>query len=155
MEEIRIFHSIKKNALVFLVCFVPFIIIDIITIITLFQGKSLFGSFSISDLMFGLVSVLWGGYGFFYFFMILRERLTGKAYLVITDNLLRINSFKEQVVLFSDVESFIDDGSGIFINYKKGRRPNHNVIRIGNKFIDFGEGFQSRFLTMKTKQLVP
>ena len=59
------------------------------------------------------------------------------------------------VVLFSDVESFIDDGSGIFINYKKGRRPNHNVIRIGNKFIDFGEGFQSRFLTMKTKQLVP
>ena len=103
--------------------------------------------------MFLLGIIFFGGCGLFLCFLFLKERLTGKAYLVISDNSLKINTFKEREVLFSNVASFNVEGDMICINYKKGKRPNHKVIHVGNKFIDPGDGFLSVRLTQKPEEI--
>ena len=141
MEEIKVFHSFKKNALLLLGCAV-------------FAGAAVFlliqgGRFWISL----FCTVFFGGCGLFLCFFFLRERLTGKAYLVISDKSLKINTFKEREVLFADVASFEVEGEMICINYKKGKKPDRRVIHIGNKLIDPGEGFLSARLTKKLEEI--
>ena len=145
MEEIKIFHSFKKSALLLLASAV-------------FTGAAVF--FLIQERPIGihllgivLLIVLFGGGGLFLCFWFLSERLTGKAYLVISDKSLKINTFKEREVPFIDVESFNVEGDMICINYKKGKRPNPKVIQIGNKFIDPGDSFLSVRLTQKPEEI--
>ena len=137
MEEIKVFHSLKRNALLLLAC-VFFVCTAVFAII---RGKHV-GVFIVGILFFG-------GAGLYLGFLFLKERLTGKAYLVISDESLTINTFKERVVLFSDVSSFNVAGDMICINYKKGKRPNHKVIKAGRYFLDPGDSFLSVRLTQK------
>ncbi len=141
MEEIKVFHSLKKNALLLLAC--VFFVCAAVFLIS--QGKHV-GVFIVGIIFFG-------GAGLYLGFLFLRERLSGKAYLVISDKSLRINTLKEREVLFSDVSSFNVAGDMICINYKKGKRPNHKDIRVGRLFIDPGDSFLSVRLTQKPEDI--
>lgn len=137
MEEIKVFHSLKKNALLLLAC----VFIVCAAVFPIIQGK---------HVVFFIVGIFFfGGVGLYLGFLFLRERLTGKAYLVISDKSLIINTLKEREVLFSDVSSFNVAGDMICINYKKGKRPNPKVIRVGRYFLDPGDSFLSVRLTQK------
>lgn len=141
MEEIKIFHSFRKNALLFFACAV-------------FTGAAVFFVIQGMHVVIYLLGIILFGGGWLYLsFFFLRERLAGKPYLVITDKSLRINTFKEREVLFSDVKSFNVEGDMICINYKKGKRPDHKVIHLGNKTIDPGDGFLSVRLTQKPEEI--
>ncbi len=141
MEEIKIFHSFRKHALFLLACAVGtgaavFFVIQRTHVVIYFLGILLFG-----------------GAWLYLSFIFLRERLAGKPYLVISDKSLRISTFKEREILFSDVKSFSVEGDMICINYKKGKRPDHKVIHFGNKTIDPGDGFLSARLTKKPEEI--
>ena len=141
MEEIKIFHSFRKHALFLLACAVG-------------TGAAVFFVIQRTHVvLYFLWILLFGGAWLYLSFIFLRERLAGKPYLVISDKSLKISTFKEREVLFSDVKSFSVEGDMICINYKKGKRPDHKVIHFGNKTIDPGDGFLSVRLTKKPEEI--
>ena len=110
MEEIRIYHSLWKTGLVILICFV-FAALGIYSLVV-HPEKSGF--------------VFWVGFLFFSFggifmlWLILKERITGKPYYLVTDESIIMNSgLKAWEVCFADVESFFLMGKMIGIRYKK------------------------------------
>ena len=141
MEEIKVFHSFKKNALLLLACAV--FVAAAVFFIT--KGRHV--------VIYSVSLIIFGGGGLYLSYLFLRERLTGKAYLVISDKSLRINTLKEREVLFSDVSSFNVEGDMICINYKKGRRPKPKVISVGKINIDPGDSFLSARLTLKPEEI--
>ena len=112
MEEIRIYHSLWKNAPVILICF-AFAALGIRTLIVHPEKMGL-------GLWVGLL--LFGFGGIFMLWLILRERITGKPYYVVTDESVIMNSgMKAWEVRFADVERFFLVGKMIGIIYKKDR----------------------------------
>ena len=109
MEVIKIYHSFRRNAFVF---FGSAALTYLMGISLLMENVLLAGWFC---------TILFGGSCLFLLFCFLRERLTGEAYLVITDKSLRINTFKGIDVPFEDVASFESDGKNIWITSKNGK----------------------------------
>ena len=141
MEEIKIYHSFTKTVPLFIGCIV-------------FVAAAVFMMIHGEHFWIGLLSIIFfGGSGLFICFLLLRERLTGKAYLVISDKSLRINTLKKQDVLFSDVISFNVSGDMICINYKKDKRPDPKVIHVGDRIIDPGDGLLAVRLTQKKEEI--
>lgn len=70
-----------------------------------------------------LCLLFFGGGGLFMAFLVLKERLSGKAYLIITDKEVKMNMTKEWKIAFADVESFslVQHATSkmITINYKQ------------------------------------
>lgn len=141
MEEIKVFHSFRKNALMLLGCAA----FAVAALFLLVNGKN--------SWICWLSLIFFGGGAIFFCFIFLRERLTGKAYLVISDQSLSINTVKERIVQFANVASFVVGESWIYINYKKGKGPDSQVRIFKNYFIDFGDGFLSNDLTMKQEDI--
>ena len=112
MEEIRIYHSIWKNIgliAIFFVCVA-------MGILMLLRGEQSFIAWTC--ILFS------GGGGLFFLFIILREIISHKAYYIITDESVLVDSgMKKWEVHFADVEEFylINVGSSkqIGIKYKK------------------------------------
>ena len=95
MEEIRIYHSIWKNIGLIAICFV-FVAIGILMLL---RGEKLFIAWT------GIL--FFGGGGLFVLFLILRERISHKAYYIITDESVSMDSgMKKWEVRFADVEEF-------------------------------------------------
>ena len=95
MEEIRIYHSIWKNAAVIAVCFV-FVGLGMLCLL---DGKNTFKLW-ISILFFGLG-------GMFVAFLLFRQRLFNKPFYIITDKYIYVDTgLKKWEVKFSDVEEF-------------------------------------------------
>ena len=141
MEEIKIFHSFRKN-------------------VFLLFGGAIFavgGIFALLDganLWFCLISVIFFGCFFlFVSFLFVKEWLTGKAYLVISDQSLTINDLRERVILFSDVASFEVGEAMISVNYKKGKGTNQQISIFKKYVIEFGDGFNVEGLTWKPEQI--
>ena len=112
MEEIRIYHSLWKNAPVILICF-AFAALGIRTLIVHPEKMGL-------GLWLGLL--IFGFGGIFMLWLIQRERITGKPYYVITDESVTMNSgMKAWEVRFDDVERFFLTSKMIGIIYKKNR----------------------------------
>ena len=112
MEEIRIYHSLWKNAPIILICF-AFAAFGIRTLVV-HPEKMGFGLW-LGLLFFGLG-------GIFMLWLVLRERITGKPYYVVTDESVIMNSgMKAWEVRFADVERFFLTGKMIGIIYKKDR----------------------------------
>ena len=126
MEEIKIYHSLKKNLLL-LTCCLVFTFLGINVLVNPHKEISIFG------IIMSLLGVLlFGGGSLFVLYQILKERLTGQAYYVITNQSLIMNSGKGFEVRFADVEMFyiskIVGTSLICIRYK----PNVEVQRFEN-----------------------
>jgi len=111
MEEIKIHHSLPKKVPLFAICI-------------------LFAFFSIYLIKVGEIRIIawlcllfFGGGGIFIAYMMLKERITGKAYLTITDKEVRMNMSKEWSIAFADVESFTlvqhATSKMIAVNYKE------------------------------------
>lgn len=112
MEEIRIFLSLWKNVPVVLLCF-AFTAFGISTL-AVHPEKMGFG------LWLGLI--IFGLGGIFMLWLILKERITGKPYYLVTDESVVMNSgLKAWEVRFADVERFFLAGKMIGIVYKKNR----------------------------------
>jgi len=112
MREIRIYHSILKNIALMAVCFV-FVAMGIFI---LMHGERSFIAWT------GIL--FFGGGGLFVLFLIMRERISHKAYYIITDESVLMDSgMKKQEVRFADVEEFylinVMSSKQIGIKYKK------------------------------------
>ena len=112
MEEIRIYHSIWKNIgliAIFFVCVA-------MGILMLLRGEQSFIAWTC--ILFS------GGGGLFFLFIILREIISHKAYYIITDESVLVDSgMKKWKVRFADVEEFnlinVSSSKQIGIKYKK------------------------------------
>ena len=112
MEEIRIYHSIWKNIGLIAICFV-FVAMGILMLL---RGEQSFIAWT------GIL--FFGGGGLFVLFLILRERISHKAYYIITDESVSMDSgMKKREVRFADVEEFylinVSSSKQIGIKYKK------------------------------------
>lgn len=112
MEEIRIYHSIWKNIGFITICFV-FVATGILMLL---RGEQLFIAWT--------CILLFGGGGLFFLFLILREIISHKAYYIITDESVLVDSgMKKWEVRFTDVEEFnlinVSSSKQIGIKYKK------------------------------------
>lgn len=112
MREIRIYHSILKNIALMAVCFV-FVAMGIFI---LMHGERSFIAWT------GIL--FFGGGGLFVLFLIMRERISHKAYYIITDESVLMDSgIKKREVRFADVEEFylinVMSSKQIGIKYKK------------------------------------
>lgn len=112
MREIRIYHSILKNIALMAVCFV-FVAMGIFI---LMHGERSFIAWT------GIL--FFGGGGLFVLFLIMRERISHKAYYIITDESVLMDSgMKKREVRFADVEEFylinVMSSKQIGIKYKK------------------------------------
>ena len=112
MREIRIYHSIWRNIALMAVCFV---------FVTMGINMLLHGEHSFI-VWTGII--FFGGGGLFLLFLILRERISHKAYYIITDESVLMDSgMKKWEVRFADVEEFylvnVISSKQIGIKYKK------------------------------------
>lgn len=112
MEEIRIYHSIWKNIGLIAICFV-FVAMGIQMLL---RGEQSFIAWT--------CILFFGGGGLFVLFLILREIISHKAYYIITDESVSMDSgMKKWEVRFADVEEFylinVSSSKQIGIKYKK------------------------------------
>ena len=112
MEEIRIYHSIRKNIALVAVSF-AFVAMGVFQLL---NGDNAFIVWA-DVLFFGLC-------GLFFVFLMLRERINHKPYYIITDECVIIDSgMKKWEVRFADVEEFylinVSSSKQIGIKYKK------------------------------------
>lgn len=112
MKEIRVYHSLWKTGLLILVCF-AFAALGLHTLIV-HPEKNGF--------MFWLGLLFFGLGGIFMLWLILRERITGKPYYLVTDESVIMNSgLKAWEIRFADVESFFLVGKMMGIRYNKDK----------------------------------
>lgn len=112
MEGIRVYHSLWKTGILTLVCF-AFAALGIYSLVA-HPEKSGF--------VFWLGLLFFGFGGIFMLWLILRERITGKPYYLVTDESVIMNSgFKAWEVRFADVKSFFLVGKMIGIRYNKDK----------------------------------
>ena len=112
MREIRIYHSIWRNIPLLAVCFV----FAAMGVLMLLDGGRSFLAWT------GIL--FFGGGGLFVLFLILREIISHKAYYIITDESVSMDSgMKKWEVRFADVEEFylinVLSSKQIGIKYKK------------------------------------
>jgi hypothetical protein len=153
MEEIRIYLSLWKNAPVILICF-AFAALGIRTLVVHPEKMGL-------GLWLGLL--LFGLGGIFMLWLILKERITGKPYYLVTDESVIMNSgLKAWEVRFADVERFFLAGKMIGIVYKNDREIQKMedagwLGRIGRRFNQRIGGSQEHLyvssMTMKPQEL--
>jgi len=94
MEEIKVYHSLRKKAMLLIVC----VVFVVAAIFLLNQGGNQFIAW-ICILFFGIG-------GLFIASLVIKEKITGKPYLLITDKSVVMNSLKDWEIAFSDVEYF-------------------------------------------------
>ena len=112
MEVIRIYHSLWKNGLIILICF-AFTALGIYSLVVHPEKNGFW--FWLGFLFFGLG-------GLFMLWLILKERITGKPFYLVTDeSVIMNNGLKAWEVRFSDVECFFLVGKMIGIRYKKDK----------------------------------
>ena len=153
MEEIRVYHSLWKTGILILVCF-AFAALGLHTLIV-HPEKSGF-VFWLGLLFFGLG-------GIFMLWLILRERITGKPYYLVTDESVIMNSgLKAWEIRFADVESFFLVGKMIGIRYNKDKEIQKMedasglgrlVRRFNQRIGDAQEHLYVSGMTMKPKEL--
>ena len=153
MEEIRVYLSLWKNAPLVLICF-AFAALDIRTLAVHPEKMGFW-------LWMGLL--FFGIGGLFMLWLILKERITGKPYYVVTDESVIMNSgLKAWEVRFADVERFFLAGKMIGIVYKKDREIQKmedasSLGRIVRRFNQRIGGSQEHLyaanMTMKPKEL--
>ena len=155
LEEIRIYHSIRKNIAIMAVSF-AFVALGVFQLV---KGDSSFIIWA-GILFFGIC-------GLFFVFLMLRERISHRPYYVITDECVIMDSgMKKWEIRFADVEEFylmnVMSTKQIGIRYKKeielqkmndasnvGRR----IRKMNERIAGVQESLPADDLTIKPQQL--
>ena len=153
MEEIKIYHSLWKTGLVILICF-AFTALGIYSLVVHPEK---------SGLVFWLGILFFSIGGIFMLWLILKERITGSPYYLVTDKSVIMNSgLKTWEVRFADVAHFFLMGKMIGIHYKKDKeiqklkdasRLGRLVRRFNQRIGDSQEHLYVSDMTMKPKEL--
>lgn len=156
MEEIRVYHSIWKNALLVAICCV-FAAMGIYTLVHHPERMNLIVWLSL---------LLFGGGGLFMLYSLLKERIMHIPYYVITDERIVMNTGKGFEIRFADVEEFFLTGAAtsrlIGIHYKQdvelqkvegASRMGRAVRRFNERVAGSQESIPASDLTIKPKVL--
>ena len=155
MEEIRIYHSIRKNIALVAVSF-AFVAMGVFQLL---NGDNAFIVWA-DVLFFGLC-------GLFFVFLMLRERINHKPYCIITDECVLIDSgMKKWKVRFADVEEFylikVMSTKQIGIRYKKeiefqkmndASSAGRTIRKMNERIAGVQESLPADDLTIKPQQL--
>jgi hypothetical protein len=157
MEEIRVYRSIWKYVKVILGSF----LLAAASVLILLNH-----SFLIFEKIIAWIGVAFFGLGgLFLIFVVLKEKILGKPFLVITDKGVIVDHGKRWEVNFEDVEKFVlykNNGKIIGIHYKKGinsKKLNdanplrRNVRKFNDKIAGFQEGIPADNLTINAQNL--
>ena len=106
MDEIKVYHSLWRNAIVITVC-----VIVICAILIFHLGKK-------NPFMDWFFVLFFGGVGLFSAYTVMKERIKGKPYIVITDKKILVYNREFLEIRFADIESFSLSGKNIVIEYK-------------------------------------
>ena len=156
MNEIKIYHSVWKNAITVIACLAM-------------AGLGIFASLQKG----GMPWFVWmaiafiGLCGLFMAYLVVKEKITHRPYLVITDESVRINSGKRWEVRFADVDSFfltkVWSAKMIGITYKKeiearkmedAKEVGRALRRFNTKIAGTPEAIAASDLTMKPKEII-
>ena len=155
MEEIRIYHSIRKNIVLLAVSFL-FVALGVFQLV---NGDHSFIVW-VCFLFFGIG-------GLYVLFLILRERINNKPYYIITDECVIMDSgMKKWEVRFSDVEEFylinVMSSKQIGIRYKKeiefqkmndASSAGRTIRKMNERIAGVQESLPADDLTIKPQQL--
>lgn len=111
MNEIKVYHSVWKNAITIFGC-LAFAVLGFLVLRE--DGRQWFGWIAV---------VLFGLGGLFMVYQVIKERITHQPYLIIADEYVRMNSGKGYEIRYADVDSFfltkVVSAKMIGITYKK------------------------------------
>jgi len=151
MEDIHVYHSFKKNFLTIAIS----LVFTAIAIYGLINHKN-------NELWIWGCLLFFGGGALFIIGTILKERITGRPFLVISDESVVMNSRKAWEVRYADVEHFFLTGKLIGIYYKEdvdAEKMNTNnylgrlVRRFNVKLTGVQEHLPASNLTISPQQL--
>ena len=155
MNEIKIYHSVWKNVITIIMC-LAFVVL--VLVIRPEEGIPWFG---------WLAVVFFGLGGLFMAFQIIREKITHRPYLIITDESVRMNSGKGWEIRYADVDSFfltkVGSSKMIGITYKKEieSRKMEEAKEVGRAVRKFNtmiagtpEAIPAYDLTLKPKEII-
>ena len=156
MNEIKIYHSVWKNAITILACLT-------IASLGIFAGLR----------EGGLPWIVWAGIVFFAFgglymaYMVIKERIAHQPFLIITDESVRMNSGKGWEIEYADVDAFfmtkVWSAKMIGITYRKeieaqkmeeAESVGRAVRRFNTKIAGTPEAIPANDLTMKPKEIL-
>ena len=102
MKEIKIYHSVWRTLLLTLVC-AAFVAMAFMMIAH--PSSSRWNPIFLQVV--GVIGILFFGFGLIVIpYMMIRERITGQAYITITDKSFIVRGSKAFIANFSDVEAF-------------------------------------------------
>lgn len=155
MEEIKIYRSLQKNALLLLVCAV-FTCGGVYLLISGAQAFLAWGNI-----------VLFGGLGLYLLYLLVRERLGDHPYLVISEDGIAVDGQRVWAVSFADVEAFhlvgVSKSMQIAVKYKpdvrvKKLEATHAIgkafRRMNEELIGAQESFPVDNLEMKPQTIL-
>lgn len=157
MEEIRIYHSFWRMLLLALAS-LAFVVL---CVPILSHPKSVF------YVVVALAGIAFFGYcGLYILYAMLKERLTGRPYLIINDEAVISEGVKQTVIHFADVESFnvVKMGKQEFvsIHYKSGvelqklgeaNALDRSVRKLNRRLVNAQENISTKGTGMKAEAL--
>ena len=156
MNEIKIYHSVWKNAITVIACLA-------MAVLGIFASLHKGGM----PWIVWIAIVFFGLGGLFMAYLVVKEKITHRPFLVITDEAVRINSGKGWEIRFADVDSFfltrIGSAKMAGITYRKeiearkmeeAKDVGRAVRRFNTKIAGTSEAIPVNDLTMKPKEIL-
>ena len=156
MNEINVYHSVWKNAITVIVCLAM-------------AGLGIFAALQKG----GMPWIVWMGIvffglgGLFMAYMVVKEMITHRPFLIITDGFVRMNSGKGYEIRYDDVDAFfmtrVWSAKMIGITYKKeiearkmeeAKEVVRAVRRFNTQIAATPEAIPAYDLTMKPKEII-
>lgn len=156
MNEIKIYHSVWKNAITIISCLA-------------FAGLGIFAGLRKG----GMPWIVWMAIaifalgGLFMAYMVVKEKIAHQPFLIITDEYVRMNSGKGYDIRYADVDAFfmtrVWSAKMIGIAYKKeiearkmedAKDVGRAVRRFNAKIAGTPEAIPANDLTMKPKEII-
>ena len=156
MNEIRIYHSVWKNAITIIGCLA-------------FAGLGLFVGLRQGDIpwIVWMAIVSFGLGGLFMACLVVKEKITHRPFLIITDEYVRMNSGKGYDIRYADVDAFfmtrVWSAKMIGVTYKKeietrkmeeAKEVGRTVRRFNKKIAGTQEAIPVFDLTMKPQVIL-
>lgn len=156
MNEIKIYHSVWKNAITIIACLAM-------------AGLGIFAGLRKGGMpwIVWMAIVLFALGGLFLAYMVVKEKIAHQPYLIITDEYVRMNSGKGYNIRYADVDAFfmtrVWSAKMIGIAYKKeiearkmedAKEVGRAVRRFNAKMAGTPEAIAANDLTMKPQEII-
>ena len=156
MNEIKIYHSVWKNAITIIACLAM-------------AGLGVFFGFRRGGMPWiGWMAIVFFALGgLFMAYMVVKEKIAHQPYLIITDEYVRMNSGKGWDIRYADVDAFfmtrVWSAKMIGITYRKevearkmeeAKEAGRAVRRFNSKIAGTAEAIPANDLTMKPEAII-